>query len=97
MCHHLIKHTNCFEDICNAEARAFQNPKNMTSKEQLKDLQSYQLQEKDPREVSSLWMYVRERREKGHREFLHLERQACWVVSRLQPHQESRKLISKAI
>lgn len=97
MCHHLKKHRKCFEGICSTGARAFQSPQNMEgfSKEQLKDLQTYQLQKKGPREVSSLWMYMREWRERRHREFLHQEQQICWVVSWLQ-HQENR-LISKAI
>lgn len=63
VCHHLEKHTNCFEGICNTGARTLQSLQNMTSKKQLKDLRSYQLQKRSLRETSSLWMYTRKQRE----------------------------------
>lgn len=59
-CHHLKKHTNCFEGICSTGVRALQSPQNMTTNKQLKDLQSYQLQKRSLREVSSLRTYTRE-------------------------------------
>lgn len=87
----LKKHTNCSEGICSTEpSKAHKTWPPMNSWKVCSHTSYKRKAWGKSWACGCIWR-------SGERGHIHLEQQMCWVVSWLQPHQENRRLISKAM